>query len=78
MTCAALIEQWNMTFLEAAEFLYSAGIYFLERNQDTQATAFLQRAETIREQCGEPPFPDVTIVLKAYKLLLTPSHILIS
>jgi hypothetical protein len=67
---AALIEHWDMRFKEATRLLYLIGMYLLERGQDHTATDFLQRAQAIREQRGERPFPDVGLVRENYRQFL--------
>jgi tetratricopeptide (TPR) repeat protein len=46
----ALIEQWNIEFLEAAELLYKIGYYLWDRSQYVEAELFLQNTLTIREK----------------------------
>jgi hypothetical protein len=70
LTCAALIEIWEMTSREAAEVLYSASIYFLERHQEEVAWPLLQRSQTLCGQRGEDPFPPPTQLLEQYRQLL--------
>ena len=48
--CAALIKQWNIVFLEAAQLLYRAGTYLCDSGQYEQAESLLQQALTIRKK----------------------------
>lgn len=48
--CANLIEQWDLTFPEAADLLMQAGNYLSDRAQYAQAEPLYQRALAIREQ----------------------------
>ena len=48
--CATLIEQDQMTFPEAADLLYQAGRYLLERARSTEAQPLLQQALIMRER----------------------------
>src|SRR6266480_122378 len=70
LTGAALIEHWGMRFKEATRLLYLIGIYLLESGQDLAATDFLQRAQALRKQRGERPFPDVGLVRENYRQFL--------
>jgi hypothetical protein len=70
LACAALIEHWEMASREAAEVLYSAGVYFLERQQQDVAWPLLQRAQALCEQRGEDPFPPPALVLEHYRQVL--------
>src|SRR5712691_3130 len=61
--CAELIEQWNMTFAEAAQLLHRAGAYLYQRGQYTEAELPLQRALAIREQALGRDHPDIATSL---------------
>jgi tetratricopeptide (TPR) repeat protein len=50
LTCKALIEQWDMTFPEAAQILNDAGYYLYKRAQYEEAERLFQRALAIRER----------------------------
>ncbi len=49
-SCAALIDTWNFTFLEAARLLNQAGTYLQARGRYGEVEPFYQRALAIREQ----------------------------
>jgi len=61
--CVALIDEWDMSFPEAAELLMQAGDYLNERAQYTQAESFLPRALAIRETVLGPEHPDTATTL---------------
>jgi|SRR5450755_3774146 tetratricopeptide (TPR) repeat protein len=52
--CFALIQQWSMTFPEAAELLNKVGRFLEENGQYTEAAPFLELALAIREQTLGP------------------------
>jgi tetratricopeptide (TPR) repeat protein len=61
--CAALIDQWDMTFPETAQLLMQAGNYLRESAQYEQAEPLLQRALDIREKTQGPEHPDTADTL---------------
>ena len=61
--CAALIEQWKLTFSTATRLLHEAGIYLRRRAQYGDAEALFQQVLAIREQTLEPMHPDVASIL---------------
>jgi tetratricopeptide (TPR) repeat protein len=62
-TCAALIDQWGMTFPETAQLLMEAGYYLEQSAQYEQAEPLLQRALVIREKMMGPEHPDTGTTL---------------
>ncbi len=48
--CEALIEQWDLAFLAAAQLLNEAGLYSKERGKYPEALPLLEHALTIREK----------------------------
>src|SRR5207244_2035257 len=68
-TCAALIDQWDMTFEEAAVLLMQAGYYLEQSAQYTQAEPLYQRALAIREKTPGPEHPDTATTLHSLALL---------
>ncbi len=50
LACAGYIDQWNMSFLDAAKLLDRAGFYLQQRAQYDQGELLLQRALAIHEQ----------------------------
>ncbi len=58
LICNALIEQWDMTFPEAAQLLNYAGNYLRDSAQYEQAEPLLQRALAIRERVLGADHPD--------------------
>ncbi len=56
-TCAALIDQWGMTFPEATQLLMRAGDYLRESAQYAQAEQLYQRALAIHEKMEGPEHP---------------------
>ncbi len=67
--CAALIDQWNMTFEEAAQLLIQAGNYLYESAQYTQAEPLCQRALDIREKILGPEHRDTATTLNQLAVL---------
>ena len=67
--CAALIDQWNMTFAETAQLLMQAGNYLEQSAQYAQAEPLCQRALAIREKVPGPEHPSTAITLNALALL---------
>lgn len=57
--CTVLIDQWHMTFTEAAELLYQAGHSLQEHSQYTEAEPLYQRALEIYEKELGPDHPYV-------------------
>ncbi len=68
-TCAELIEQWEMTFPEAARLLHRTGNYLYERGQYMEAEPLYQRALAIREHMLGSYHPDVAQSLTDLALL---------
>jgi tetratricopeptide (TPR) repeat protein len=62
-TCAALIDQWGMTFPETAQLLMQAGNYLKESAQYAQAELLYLRALAIREKMKGPEHPDTATTL---------------
>jgi tetratricopeptide (TPR) repeat protein/transcriptional regulator with XRE-family HTH domain len=63
LACAALIEQWDMVFPEAAQLLNRAGNYLRERGRYQEAEPLLKQALAIYEQSVEPDHPDMASCL---------------
>jgi tetratricopeptide (TPR) repeat protein len=63
LVCAQLIEQYHLSFPEAARLLHSAGHYLRDRGQYAQAEPLLQRALSIREQVLGSQHPEVADAL---------------
>ena len=61
--CTALIEAWNLTFLEAARLLNQAGTYLQARGRYAEAEPLLKRALAIREQQLGTDHPDTATSL---------------
>jgi tetratricopeptide (TPR) repeat protein len=61
--CAALIDQWDMTFAETAQLLMQTGYYLIESAQYAQAEPLYQRALVIREKILGPEHPDTAATL---------------
>ena len=61
--CAELIDQYRMSFPEAAHLLNQAGIYLRERGLYEQAEALLQRALATREEALGPGHPETATIL---------------
>jgi transcriptional regulator with XRE-family HTH domain len=70
LMCVTHIEQWEMTSKEAAELLYFAGVYFLERQREKVAMPLLCRAQALCERRGDSPFLPPKQILEEYQLLL--------
>ncbi|HEY6286751.1 MAG TPA: tetratricopeptide repeat protein, partial [Ktedonobacteraceae bacterium] len=68
-TCAALIDQWGMTFAEATELLMQAGGYLTQSAQYEQAEPLYQRALAIREKILGPEHPYTATTLHALAVL---------
>ncbi|MFL5591897.1 MAG: FxSxx-COOH system tetratricopeptide repeat protein [Ktedonobacteraceae bacterium] len=64
-TCAALIDQWDMTFPEATQLLMQAGNYLEQSAQYAQADPLYQRALAISEKTLGPEHPDTGSTLHA-------------
>lgn len=62
--CAAHIEQWQMTFIEAARLLEQTANYLLVRSQYKQAEPFYWQAQTIYEQNLGPEHPKLAEIFK--------------
>ena len=67
--CATYIQQWTMSFPEAARLLHRTGYYLCERAQYTQAGLFLKSALALREQILGGEHPKVAKSLTALGLL---------
>ena len=63
--CAAVIDQWNMAFPEAARLLNQAGSYLEIRGQYREALPLYQQALAIYEQVQGPNHPDTAAILHA-------------
>jgi tetratricopeptide (TPR) repeat protein len=61
--CALLIEEWNMTFPEAAALLMQAGEYLQQRAEYEQAEPLYQRALSISEKVEGPEHPSTASTL---------------
>src|SRR6266702_3264631 len=61
--CAALIDQWGMTFAETAELLMQAGDYLEQSAQYAQAEPLYQRALVIREKALGSEHPSTAATL---------------
>ena len=61
--CAALIDQWQFTFSEAAELCNQVGLYLNDRAQYAEAETFFQRAIALGEQTLGPEHPDLATYL---------------
>ena len=58
LTCAVLINRWEMTFPEASQLLNNAGTYLSQSAQYEQAEFLLKHALTIRERVLGPDHPE--------------------
>jgi tetratricopeptide (TPR) repeat protein len=67
--CAQLIEQYHLSFPEAAHLLHSAGRYLRDRGQYAQAEPLLQRALTIGEQVLGPEHSEIATTLETLEEL---------
>jgi tetratricopeptide (TPR) repeat protein len=67
--CAVLIEQWDLTFSEAARLLNEAGRYLGERGQYREALPLYQRALAINEQVLGHEHPDTATSLNNLAVL---------
>ena len=65
-----LIDQWHMSFPEAARLLNQAGYYLREHAQYTEAEPLLQRALAICEKRLGAKHPDTRAVQENYADLL--------
>jgi len=70
LTCARLIEFWNMEFVEAARLLNQAGYYLEDRAEYVQAEPLYRRALAIREKASGPEHPHTATSLNNLALLL--------
>ncbi len=61
--CAALITEWDITFIEAARLLHRAGQYLLERALYTQAKPLLMNAQAIYEKDLGPENLEMATIL---------------
>lgn len=68
--CMTLIDQWHMSFPEAARLLNQAGYYLYEHAQYAEAEPLYQRALAIHEQKLGPDHPSTTSVRENYTYLL--------
>ena len=64
LTCAAHIEKWHMTFIEAARLLEQTANYLQVRSQYTQAEPLYRRAQAIYEQILGLEHPKLAEILK--------------
>jgi tetratricopeptide (TPR) repeat protein/transcriptional regulator with XRE-family HTH domain len=62
-TCATLIEQWNVVFVEAAQLLNRAGYYLFYWARYTEAESLLQLALVVEEKTLGPDHVDVAQTL---------------
>ena len=67
--CEVLIDQYRLTFLEAAQLLSRAGTYLQDQGQYKQAEIFYQRTLTIYEQALDPLHPSTATTLNNLALL---------
>ncbi len=67
--CAALIDQWSMTFPETAQLLMQAGDYLEQSAQYAQAEPLYLRALAINEKILEPEHPNTGTTLHQLALL---------
>ena len=68
-TCAALIDQWNMTFPEATQLLMQAGNYLEQSAQYAQAEPLYQGALAICEKMLGPEHPSTATTLHELAVL---------
>jgi tetratricopeptide (TPR) repeat protein len=69
LICDALIEQWDMSILEAAQLLDDAGYYLYKSANYEEAEPLLQRALVIREHVLGSDHPDTALSLNNLALL---------
>jgi tetratricopeptide (TPR) repeat protein len=67
--CVALIDDWDMSFPEAAALLMQTASYLKDRAQYIQAEPLFQRALAIREKMQGPEHPDTAATLNNLALL---------
>ena len=64
-SCAVLIEQWNMAFIEAARLLFQTATYLQRRAQNTQAESLHQQTLALREKLLGPEHSDTALSLSS-------------
>jgi len=69
LLCAAHIDRWSMTFWEARDLLYQAGLYFYQRGQYREAEPLWKSTLAIREQVLGSEHPDTLTSLNDLALL---------
>jgi tetratricopeptide (TPR) repeat protein len=70
LVCADFIDQWHLSFPEAADLLHGAGIYLQDMAQYSEAEQLYQRALHISEQVLGPEHPKTAITRSSYAQLL--------
>ena len=68
--CAALVDEYSLSFTQAALLLNQAGYYLWERARYAEAEPLMRRALAIDEQSYGPDHPDVAIDLNNLAQLL--------
>ncbi len=68
--CAQLIDQYTLTFVEAAYLLHQSGYYLVEQGRYTEAEQYFQQALRIYQQALPANHPSMTITLESYASLL--------
>src|SRR6266567_4417491 len=63
LSCVALLKQWNMSFVEAAQLLERAGNYLMQREQYQEAEPLLKQAVALHEQILGLEHPEVATSL---------------
>lgn len=66
---AASIDRWGMTFPEASNLLYQAGLYFYQRGQFWETEPLWKSYQTMCEQVLGPEYPDTLSSLNNLALL---------
>jgi tetratricopeptide (TPR) repeat protein len=69
LACAALVEDFSLTFLEAVRLLNQTAYYLHDRAQYAEAEPLYQHALTISEQAFGPNHPDIAAILHNLALL---------
>src|SRR6266581_3902872 len=69
LVCAGHIDQWNMTFWEARNLLFQAGVYFYQRGQYWEAEPLWKSVLAMCEQVLGPEHPDTLSTINNLALL---------
>src|SRR6266567_4062132 len=69
LSCVALLKQWNMSFVEAAQLLERAGNYLMQREQYQEAEPLLKQAVALHEQILGLEHPEVATSLNELALV---------